>query len=159
MGWTILSFGQNFQKRGCVCNILSFGQNFLKELYGLNHIVFWSKLSKKTIWVEPYCLLVKIFLTDNMGWTILSIGQNFQKAQYGKKYFVFWTKLLKKTIWVEPYCLLNNLFLRAIWVERHCLFVKTFEKDNMGWTILCFGQNFQKRQLVLNHILFWSKFS
>ena len=45
-------------------NILSFGQNFLKRQYGLNRIVFWSKFSIKTIWDEPYSLLIKIFQKD-----------------------------------------------------------------------------------------------
>ena len=108
--------------------VLSFVQNFLKRLYGLNHIVFWSKRSKKTIWVEPYCLLVKIFLKDSMGWSILSFVQTFLKRLYGLKHIVFWSKLSKKTVWIEPYCLL----------------IETSEKDNMGWSILSFGKNFRK---------------
>ena len=129
MDWTALSFGQNFLKRQC----------------GLNHIVFWSKFSKKTIWVEPYCLSAKIFSEDNMGWTMLSFGQNFLKRQYGLNHIVIWSKLSKKKQYelVGPYCLLAKMFL----------------KDNMGCTILSFGQNFRKRQYRLNRIVFWSKLS
>ena len=46
--------------------ILSFSQNFLKRLDGLNHIVFWSKVGKKTIWIGPYYLLFETFLEDYM---------------------------------------------------------------------------------------------
>ena len=109
---------------------LSFGQNFLKRQGGLNHIVFWSKLSKKTLWLEPYCLLVKTFEKDTMARTILSFGQNFQKRQYGLtillfgrnflkrqyglNHIVFWSKLSKKTLWVEPYCLLVKPFEKEL---------------------------------------------
>ena len=81
--WTVLSFGQNVQQR----------------LYWLNCFVFWSKFYKKTIWIgwfKPYCLLVKKFFKDNMGWTVLSFGQNFSE----------------KTIWVEPYFPLVKIFLK-----------------------------------------------
>ena len=46
---------------------ISFHQNFLKRQYGLNRIVFWWKFSWKTIWVEPFYHLVKMFLKYNMG--------------------------------------------------------------------------------------------
>ena len=91
---------------------MSFGQNFRKRQYGLNHIVFWSKLSKKTIWFEPYCLLVKTFEKDNMGWTISSFGENFLKRQYGLNHIVFLPKFSKKIKLVEPYCLLIKSFLK-----------------------------------------------
>ena len=133
-----------FLKGNVGWTILSFGQNPLKGLYGLNHIVFWPKLSQKTIWVEPYCLFMKIFWKDNMGWTaycllvktsnkdyidwtVLSFDQNFPKRQCGLNHNVLKSKFSYKTIRVEPYCLL----------------VKIFEKDNMGWTVLSFVQNFQ----------------
>ena len=81
MGWTVLPFGENFLKTQYGLNsivfsskffskdnmswtIFSFGENFLKRQYGLNCIVFWSKFSIRTIWDEPYSLLVKIFQKD-----------------------------------------------------------------------------------------------
>ena len=78
MDWTVLSFGESFVKNNIDWTVLFFGQNFLKRRRGLNHNVFKSKFSYKTIRVEPYCLLVKIFEKDNMGWTVLSFVQNFQ---------------------------------------------------------------------------------
>ena len=66
MGWTILSFSQIFWKDNVGWSTLSLGQKLLKRQYGLNHIVFWSKFSKRTALVEPYCLLVNVFLKDNM---------------------------------------------------------------------------------------------
>ena len=93
---------------------LSFGQNFLKRQGGLNHIVFWSKLSKKTLWLEPYCLLVKNFQKRQYGLTILLFGRNFLKRQYGLNHIVFWSKLSKKTLWVEPYCLLVKPFEKEL---------------------------------------------
>ena len=111
MPWTVLSFSQHFLKRQRGLNhivfwsnffkrqyeltILSFAEYFVKRLYGLNYFVFLSKLLKKTIWVGPYSLLVKIFLKDCMIWTIL----------------YFFSKVLKETIWVERYCLLVKIFL------------------------------------------------
>ena len=71
--------------------MLLFIQNFPTRQLGLNHIIFWSKFSKKTRWAEPYCLLVKIFLNDNI---------------------VFWSQFSEKTKWVEPYCLLVKSFLK-----------------------------------------------
>ena len=76
-----MSFGENFLKRQYGLNrivfwskffskdnmgwtIFSFGENFLKRQYGLNRIFFWSKFSIRTIWDEPYCLLIKIFQKD-----------------------------------------------------------------------------------------------
>ena len=142
----------------------------------MNHIVFWTKLLYKTIWVEPYCLLVIIFLKDHTGCTILSFAQYFVKRQYGLNHIVFWSKLWKKTIWVESHYPLVKIFLnghygfnhfnfcskfsfKTISVESYCLLVRTFKKDNMGWNILCLGHNFQKRQCWLKHIVFWSKLS
>ena len=122
--------------------VLSIHQIFFKRQYVLNRIAFWWKFSWKTIWIEPYCLLVKICLKDKMGWTVLSYGQNFSQ----------------KTIWVEPYFFWWKLSQTTIWVEPYCLLVKIFLKDYMGWTILSFGENFPKRQYGLNRIVFLSKF-
>ena len=36
-------------------------ENFLKTQREMSDIVFLSKLLKKAVWVESYCLLVKIF--------------------------------------------------------------------------------------------------
>ena len=108
--------------------ILSFGQNFWKRQYGLNHIVFCSKVSIRTIWFEPYCVLVETFEKGNMDRTILSFGQYFLKRLSGYNHIVFWSKLSKKTMWIEPYCLLVGLT----------------EKDSMGWSMLSFSQNFRK---------------
>ena len=116
-----------FEKDNMGWTILSFGQILLKRQHGFNHVVFWSELSKKTIWVELSCHLVKTFKKDNVGWTILCFGQNFQK--------------------------------RTIWVELSCHLVETFKKDNVGWTILPFGQNFRKIHCDLNYIVFRSKLS
>ena len=49
------------------CTVLAFGQNFLKRQYSLNGIVVWPKFSKKRVWIEQYCLYIKIFLKDNTG--------------------------------------------------------------------------------------------
>ena len=62
--------------------IFFFGQNFRKRQYGLSQIVFRSKFSKKAIWVEPYCLLVKTFLEDYIDLTVLSFDQYFVRRQY-----------------------------------------------------------------------------
>ena len=85
-------FCSNFSKKSIMDRtVLSFDQDFLKRQYGLNGIV----LSQKTVWVEPYWLLVKIFqkdyrvelycllvngfLKDCMDWAVLlSFHQHFQ---------------------------------------------------------------------------------
>ena len=64
MGWTIFSFGENVLKRQNGLNRIVFGENFLQRPHGLNRIVFWSKFSIRTIWDEPYSLLIKIFRKD-----------------------------------------------------------------------------------------------
>ena len=103
------------------------------------NFLFWPKLWKNTMLVEPFCLLVRTFEKDSVGSNIFSFDQNFRKRQYGLKYFDLRWKLSKKTLWVEPYCLL----------------VRTFKKDNIGWNILWFVQNFQKRRYGLNHFGFF----
>ena len=118
---------------------MSFHQNFPKRLYGLNPIMDSSKFSYKTIWVEPYCLLVKIFLKDNMGWTVLSFGQNFSQ----------------KTIWVKPYFLLVKIFSKDNIGWTVLSFIEDFLKRQYG---LSFGETFLKRQYGLNRIVFCSKF-
>ena len=108
MSWTILSFAQNFlenhtvglycllmktaQKDNIAWTMLSFGQNFRRRLFELNGIVFWSKYSKKTTWVEPYRLYIKLFLKYCEGWTTLSFGQNFLKRQSGLNHILFLSK-------------------------------------------------------------------
>ena len=41
--------------------------NILKRQYGLKRFVLWSTFSKKNLWIEPYCFLIKNFLKDNVG--------------------------------------------------------------------------------------------
>ena len=91
-----------------------------------------------------------------MGWTILSFGQYFVKRLCRLNHVFFWSKFSEETIWVEPYC----------------FFVKTFEKENNGWTVLfkpfledyldwtvlSFDEIIVKRQYGLNRLVFWSKF-
>ena len=89
---------------------MSFSQNVQQRLYWLNCFVFWSKFYKKTKWIGPYYLFIKIFLKDNMVSTILSFGENFLKRQYGLNHIVFWWKFSIRTIWVEPYSLLIKIF-------------------------------------------------
>ena len=62
-----LSFHHNFPKRQYGVNRISFPQNVLKRQRGLSYIILWTKFSKKTTWVKPYCLLLNIFLKDYMG--------------------------------------------------------------------------------------------
>ena len=69
-------------------------------------------------------------------------GKRFLKRQYWLSHIVLWWKVFSKTLSVEPYF----------------LFVKVFEKENMYWTILPFGQTFLQRLYGLNHIVFRSKF-
>ena len=76
--------------------VLSFAQNFFNRQYGLNCTVVWSKFSKKTIWIEPHFLLIKIFHEDYMGWNILSFCQNFLKGLYC----------------LSCYCLSINIFIK-----------------------------------------------
>ena len=74
MGWILLSFGQNFLKHymrwkkldNKCWRVLLFGRNFLTRLYGLNCLMFWSKFSKKTVWIELHFLFITIFLKGNM---------------------------------------------------------------------------------------------
>ena len=55
-------------------------QNSLKRQYKSNlSFGFWIKFSKKTIWVEPFCLLIRIPGKGNMSWTILLFDQNSLK--------------------------------------------------------------------------------
>ena len=129
LGWTVLSFGQ------ILSFVLSFAQIFA-------HIIFWSKVSYKTVRVEPYCFLVKI---------------------------VFLSTFSIKTIWVELYCLLIKIFLKdnIVWIfwknymdwtilsfdqnllkreyklKRILSKLNILLKHNMGSTALSFGQNFQ----------------
>ena len=110
MSWTILSFAENFVKRLYGSTILSLCLTLWKTQYEFNHIVFRSnffsntvsvwpycifiKSLKETIWVEPYCLLVR----------------NFLKRQSGLNHFAITSKLSKKAVWVEPYYLLIKVF-------------------------------------------------
>ena len=110
---------------------MSFGENFLKRQYGLNRIVFWSKFSSKTIWVEPYCL-----------------GENFLKRQYGLNRIVFWSKLPIKTIWIKLFCVLIKTFQKDY-----------MDYLSIYMDYISFHQNFLKRQYGLNRIVFWWKFS
>ena len=155
---------------------------FAKRLYGLNRIVFWSKFLKKTKWIELYSLLVKMFLKDNMGWTVFSFGQHFLKRLYGLNPIVFWSKFLIRTVWVELYCLLiknlnkdnmgstvlsfdqntsiqkDYIYWTVFYFDQN--FIKEyFQKENMGWIVLSFHKNFLKILYPLNQIILWSKFS
>ena len=135
MGWTVFSFVQNFQWSNIGWTELRFGHNFLKRLDESNRIAFWSKFCEKTIWVEQYCFLVKIFLKYYMNWT----------------YIVFWSKCSSKTIWVEPYTILLNIF-------SYCLLFKTFSKAYTAWTVLSFDQNFLKGQYGFNLLCIGNNF-
>ena len=55
------------------------------KAYGLSARFFWG-----TIGVEPYCVLVKTFEKDNIGWTVLPFSQNFPITLYGLNAIVFW---------------------------------------------------------------------
>ena len=85
-----------FLKDNMDWTVLSFSENFLKRQYGLNRIVFWSKLFSK----------------DNMGWTIFSFGENSLKRQYGLNRIVFWSKFLCFVLSKFSYCLLLEIFLK-----------------------------------------------
>ena len=154
-----------------VWTILSFSQNFRKRQYGLNRIVFLSKFSKKTIWIEPYCLLVKTFEKDNMvstilsfgqnckkknnmGWTISSFGENFLKSQYGLNRIVFCQKFTKRHYGLNHIVFWSKLWKKTRYIEPCCLLVKVFLKDTIVWTVLSFCQNILKRQYGFNHIVF-----
>ena len=112
-----------------------------------------------------YCLLFKFFRKEYNGWNRIIFWSNFLKRQYELNRIVFWSKFSYKTVWVEPYCLLvkivflSTFSIKTIWVEPYCLLIKIFLKNNMGWTILSFSQNFRKSQYGLNLTDFCSKFS
>ena len=84
---------------------MSFGGSFRKRQYELNRIVFWSKFSIKTIWDEPYSLLIKIFQKDYFlpyPDFSSSVRSNFPR-QYGsartKRFRLFkWTIRFNETI-------------------------------------------------------------
>ena len=116
----------------------------------------------------------QFFFKDNMDWPILYFDLNLLRRQYGLNGIVFWLEFSEKTIWVEPYYLSVKIFLkrlwiepyfllikfpiRAIWAEMYCLLMKTSNKEDMGWTVLCFDQNFPKIY-ELNRLILWLKFS
>ena len=145
--------------------ILPLRQSFRKKQYQLIHIIFWSKFSKNTTWVELYCLYLKIFLKGNMGWTLLSFGQRFLKTlyvlkkigQYGLNGIVICSKLTYHTIWIELFDLLIKFGVKTTSIEPHFLFIKISLKDNMDQTLLSFGQNSLRRQHGLKYIAFSSK--
>ena len=156
--------------------ILSFGQSFLKGQYGLNRIVFRSKLPIKTTWIKLSCLLIKIFPKDYMSWTILSFHQNFLKRQYGLNRIVFWLTFSSKTILsfgenflkrqygMNRIVFWSKLPIKSIWIKLFCVLIKTFQKDYMDYLSIYMGyisfhQNFVKRQYGLNRIVFSSKCS
>ena len=153
--WNPFTFHHNFLKRQCGLNRISFYQNITKRQRRFSHIVFCSKFSKKTMWVELYCLLVKNFLKDYMGWTILSFGQKFLKtlyalkkiAQYALKGIAICSKLTYQTIWIEQFDLLIKFYKKTTSTEPHFLFIKISLRDNMGQTVLSFGQNFLKKTI------------
>ena len=144
--------------------ILSLGQHFRQRQYGLNHIVFSSKRSKKTKWVEPYCLLVKIFLKDNMGQTILSFDQNLQSllewsenaTQIEKNHYkdnmdqiVLLLLQFLKFIWNKKWNFIKTLYWRSgsnrivriiSWLE----FARNIAKFNIDWTICDFDKHWSK---------------
>ena len=92
----IIVFLSTFSIKTMGWTVLSFDQNFLTKQYGLNRIIFWLKFSKKIIWIERYCLLIKIFLKDSMSWIILSFGKNFPKNYMDWTILSFDQNLLKK---------------------------------------------------------------
>ena len=118
---------------------------------------------------------MKIFLKDNICWTILSFAQNFLKGQSSLNHALFMSKFSQKTRWVESYCILLRIFLKNIqldyivfwWklfkktilLEPCCLLVKTFFEDYTDWRVLSSGQNLLKRKRGLNHIVLRSNFS
>ena len=81
------------RKRVIWLNLCSVLRHFWPWLSRITVIL--STISLKTIWVEPYCLLIKIFLKGNMGWTILCR-----------------LKFSNKIICSKQYCLLIKIFLK-----------------------------------------------
>ena len=132
MGWAVSSFDQNFPKKLYRLTAFSFHQNLLKRLYELNHIVFFSKFTIRTAWVDPYTLLIKYFQKDYIDWNPLFFHYNFRKRQGGVNRIAIWSEFSKKT---NP------------------LYVTIFLKVKMGWTIFSFGQNFLKSLCGLNLIV------
>ena len=138
--------------------ILSFGQNFLKRLDELNHIVFWSKICKKSVWDDAYYLLFQTFLEDYMDWIALCSYQNFVK----RKYRFNRKKTSKLTILSKQYCCLVKTFLGGYMDRTVWYFAQNFQKKLYRLTAFSFHQNLLKRQYELyelNHIVFFSKFT
>ena len=138
--------------------ILSFGQNFLKRLDELNHIVFWSKICKKSVWDDAYYLLFQTFLEDYMDWIALCSYQNFVK----RKYRFNRKKMSKMTILFEQYCCWVKTFLGGYMERTVWSFDQKFQKKLYRLTAFSFHQNLLKRQYELyelNHIVFFSKFT
>ena len=137
----------------------------------MNHIVFRLKRSKKGIWIEPYCLLVNIFLKGYLGTTILSFGQNFRKRQCGLNHIVFWSDLLKKTVWVDPCYLLVRTFEKSLNLSSKTLSWRSYHIAYAFWTKFVrrqvkskkkiFCENHQKnykKQYRSNCVVLWSKY-
>ena len=82
MGWTILFFDKNYLKTIC-----------------LNCIVFWSKFSEKTIWVNLF----------------FSFNQNNFKRQYNMDWIV---TLLKKRLWHRCFPVIFAKFLRTLFSQN-----------------------------------------
>ena len=90
----------------------SFHQNLLKRQYELNHIVFFSKFTIRTAWVDPYTLLIKYFQKDYIDWNPLFFHYNFRKRQDGVNRIAIWSEFSKKTKWLKPYPLYVKIFLK-----------------------------------------------
>ena len=158
MDWTIWSFDQNFQKKLYRLMTFSFHQNLLKRQYELNHIVFFSKFTIRTTWVDRHSLLIKYFQKDYMVWTALCSYQNFVK----RKYRFNRKKMSKMTILFEQYCCWVKTFLGGYMERTVWSFDQKFQKKLYRLTAFSFHQNLLKRQYELyelNHIVFFSKFT
>ena len=87
----------------------------LKDNMGEQDCLLAKIFQKKIIWIEQYCILINIFLKDNISSNVLFSTQYFLKRQYALNRIVSWLKFSKKIIWIEP----------------HYLFIKVFLKDNI----------------------------
>ena len=130
-GQTVLSLDKNLLVGKWNKKKKVFRENDTVKALWVECIDFWSKFYEKTIWVESYCLLIKIPLEENTGLTEF-----------------FWSKFSEKAKCVELLLFFNsNSFKRKQGLNKSnkiSSFVKKKLKGQYGSNRIVSNSNFLK---------------
>ena len=110
------------------------------------------------MWVYPCSLLIKMFLSKKS-------YIDWTIFSFGENFLKIINTLTCGVFLLKTFNKDNmgwtvlSFCKKTLWIKPNCLLIKIFEKDKMDWTVFSFGQNVLKRQYGLNCILVWSTFS